>query len=203
MAKHSQSIEKKILDRIRGYGRGWVFTPRHFVDLASRPALTSALGRQTEAGTIRQLARGLYDYPKLHTTLGHLSPTPEAIAKAMAGRDRVRLLPSGAYAANLLGLSEQVPAKIVFLTDGPTRLVKVGSMTLHLRRTTPRNMAAAGRLSGLVIQAFRHLGPQHITPERIARLRRTLSAQDRLALLKDLALAPAWMHRSLKELAAP
>ena len=203
MARHSQSFEKAILDRVRGHGRGWVFTPRHFLDLASRPAITSALRRQIEAGTIRQLGRGLYDYPKLHPTLGQLSPTPEALAKAMAGRDRVRLQPSGAYAANLLGLSEQVPAKVVFLTDGPSRVVRVGSMTLQLRRTTPRNMAATGRPSGLVIQAFRHLGPEHITPERIARLRSTLPADDRRALLKDLTLAPEWMHRPLKELAAP
>lgn len=180
-----------------------MFTPRHFLDLASRPAITSALGRQTDAGTIRQLGRGLYDYPKLHQALGPLAPTPEALAKALAGRDRVRLQPSGAYAANLLGLSEQVPAKVVFLTDGPSRVVQVGPMTLQLRRTTPRNMAAAGRPSGLVIQALRHLGPEHITPGRIAQLRRALPVDDRRALLKDLMLAPTWMHRTLKELAAP
>jgi hypothetical protein len=202
MAKHSQSTEKSILDRLKGHGMAWVFTPRHFLDLASHPAITSALPRQPDAGTIRQLGRGLYDYPKLHSTLGALSPIPEAVAKAMAGRDRVRLQPSGAYAANLLGLSEQVPAKVVFLTDGPGRIVKVGPMTLQLRRTTPCNMAAAGRPSGLVIQAFRHFGPEHITSDRIARLRCTLPAGDGRALLKDLTLAPEWMHRPLKELAA-
>lgn len=202
MAKHSQSTEKSILDRVRGHGRGWVFTPRHFLDIASRPAVTSALRRQIDAGSIRQLGRGLYDYPKLHTALGPLAPTPEALAKALAGRDRVRLQPSGAYAANLLGLSEQVPAKVVFLTDGPSRVVRVGSMTVQLRRTTPRNMAAAGRSSGLVIQALRYLGPEHVTPARIARLRRTLPVDVRDALLKDLTVAPTWMHRTLKELAA-
>ena len=179
-----------------------MFTPRHFLDLASRPTVTSALRRQTDAGTIRQLARGLYDYPKLHPALGPLAPTPEALAKALAGRDRVRLQPSGAYAANLLGLSEQVPAKVVFLTDGPSRVVRVGPMTVQLRRTTPLNMAAAGRASGLVIQALRYLGQEHVTPERIARLRRSLSEEDRRALFKDFTLAPTWMHRILKELAA-
>lgn len=128
--------------------------------------------------------------------------TPEALAKAMVRRDRVRLQPSGAYAANLLGLWEPVPAKVVFLTDGPGRVVQVGPTTLQLRHTPPRNMAAAGRPSSLVIQAFRHLGPEHVTPERIARLRRTLRADERRALLRDLTLAPAWMHRRLKELAA-
>ena len=74
-------------------------------------------------------------------------------------------------------------------------------MTIQLRRTTPRNMAAAGRLSGLVIQAFRHLGKEHITPERIAHLRRTLPAQKRHQLTDDIRLAPSWMHPILRELA--
>lgn len=180
-----------------------MFTPRHFLDLAPRPAITSALKRQTHSGQLRQLARGVYDYPKVHSALGPLAPAPEAVARALAGRDRVRLQPSGAYAANLLGLSEQVPARIVFLTDGPSRLIRIGPMTLQLRRTTPRNVAAAGRASGLVIQALRHLGADHVTPERLMHLRQTLPAEDRQALLKDIALAPAWMHRHLRELAQP
>jgi hypothetical protein len=159
------------------------------------------LHRLTKKGTIRRLARGVYDYPKYHPVLGRLNPSADAIAKAVAGRDRARLQPAGAYAANLLGLSEQVPARAVFLTDGPSRTVRIGSMTVQLRQTTPRNMAAAGRLSGLVIQAFRALGRQHVTPERIAHLKRTLPADKRRALLKDLPLAPAWMHPILRALA--
>lgn len=178
-----------------------MFTPRHFLDLASRPAIASALKRQTDAGHFRQLARGLYDYPKRHPKLGMLAPTPDALAKALAGRDEVRLQPSGSYAANLLGLSEQVPAKVVFLTDGPSRLVRIGRMTVQLRRTTPRNVAAAGRPAGLVIQALRHLGQAHVTPARIAHLKRTLPAAERRSLIKDIKLAPVWMHGSLRELA--
>jgi hypothetical protein len=143
----------------------------------------------------------VYLYPQQHRSLGELQPSAEVIAKALAGRDRTRLQPSGAYAANLLGLSEQVPMKVVFLTDGPSRLVRLGAMTIQLRRTTPRNMAAAGRLSGLVIQAFRHLGKEHITPERVAHLRRTLPAQQRRELANDIRLAPSWMHPILRELA--
>ncbi|WP_145285593.1 DUF6088 family protein [Pirellulimonas nuda] len=92
---------------------------------------------------------------------GPLTPSAETIAPALAGRDRTRLQPAGAYAANALGLSEQAPAKVVFFTDGSSRTVKIGSMTIQLRQTTPRNMAAAGRLSGLVIQAFREIGQKN------------------------------------------
>lgn len=178
-----------------------MFTPRHFLDLAPRPAIASALKRQTDAGHLRQLARGLYDYPKVHSKLGVLAPRPDELAKALAGRDAVRLQPSGAYAANLLGLSEQVPAKLVFLTDGPSRLLKVGPMTIQLRRTTPRNMASAGKPLGLVIQALRHLGPDHVTPARIGLLKRRLPIADRRAFARSITLAPIWMHPVLRELA--
>ena len=197
-----QSIDNHILRRIYSSGRGSVFTPTQFTDLGSRDAIDKGLSRLSAAGTLRRLTRGVYDYPKTHPTLGELLPSPDAIAKALAGRHQIRLQPAGAYAANLLGLSEQVPAKIVFLTDGPTRTVKIGPMGIQLRRTTPRNMATAGRLSGLIIQALRHLGQEHITPERIASLKHTLPIKERNTLAKDLRLAPAWMQPILRELAA-
>jgi hypothetical protein len=178
-----------------------VFVPSDFLDLGSREAVDLVLHRLARKGTIRRLARGVYDFPKEHPVLGPLSPSAEAVARALAGRDRTRLQPAGAYAANALGLSEQVPAKAVFLTDGPSRTVKIGPMTIQLRRTTPRNMETAGRLSGLLIQALRELGKEHVTPERREHLKRTLPADKRRELIKDLRLAPAWMHAIFRELA--
>lgn len=196
-----QTIEDKIKSRIFGHGRGAVFTPQHFLDLAGRAAVDKSLSRLAAAGTIRRLTRGLYEYPQEHPELGRLSPDIQKVAKALAGKDRIRLQPAGAYATNLLGLTEQVPAKVIFLTDGPTRTVKIGRQEIQLRRTTPRNMAAAGRLSGLLMQAFRHLGREHITPQRLAHLKRTLPASERKQLLKDLPLAPTWMHEFFRDLA--
>ncbi len=199
--KNPQSIDSRLLAAIHGRGRGSVFVPADFLDLGSREAIDIALHRLARKGTIRRLARGVYDFPKQHPVLGLLSPSAEAIARALAGRDRTRLQPAGAYAANVLGLSEQVPAKAVFLTDGPTRTVKIGPTTIQLRRTTARNMAAAGRLSGLLIQALRELGKEHVTPERRAHLKRTLPADKRRELIRDLRLAPVWMHPIFRELA--
>ena len=179
-----------------------MFVPADFLDLGSREAIDIVLHRLTRKGTIRRLARGVYDLPKEHPVLGPLTPSAEAVAQALAGRDHTRLQPAGAYAANVLGLSEQVPAKAVFLTDGPSRTVKIGPMTIQLRRTTPRNIAGAGRLSGLLIQALRELGQEHVTPERREHLKRTLPADERRGLLADLRLAPAWMHPIFRELAA-
>jgi hypothetical protein len=178
-----------------------VLVPADFLNLGSREAIDLALHRLARKGTIRRLARGVYDFPKQHPVLGTLSPPADAVARALAGRDRTRLQPAGAYAANALGLSEQVPAKAVFLTDGPSRTVKIGPTTIQLRRTTARNMAAAGRLSGLLIQALRELGKEHVTPERREHLKRTLPVEKRRELIKDLRLAPAWMHPIFRELA--
>ncbi len=190
-----------LKSRIYGSGRGSAFTPNEFLDLGGRAAIDKALSRLAGKGTIRRLARGLYEYPRQHPELGILSPDIQKVAKALAGKDRLRLQPAGAYAANLLGLSEQVPAKAVFLTDGPSRTVKIGRQEIQLRRTTPRNMAAAGRLTGLLTQAMRHLGRTHITSARLAHLKRTLPAKERQQLLRDLPLAPAWMHPFFRELA--
>jgi hypothetical protein len=199
--KATQSIDSRVLARIRAWGRGAVCVPSDFLDLGSREAIDVALHRLARKGTIRRLARGVYDFPKKHPVLGLLTPSADAVAQALAGRDRTRLQPAGAYAANLLGLSEQVPAKAVFLTDGPSRTVRIESTTIQFRRTTPRNMAAAGRLSGLLMQALRELGEEHITQERRKYLKRTIPANERRELLKDLRLAPAWMHPIFRELA--
>ena len=197
----ARSLDARILARLRRRGAGTVFVPSDFVAMGSRNAVDVALHRLVARGEIRRLGRGVYDLPKRHRMLGEVTHSADAIASALAGRDRLRLQPSGAYAANLLGLSDQVPAKVVFLTDGPTRAVRIGGTTIQLRRTTPRNMATAGRLSGLLIQALRSLGSRHVTPERIAHLKRTIPAKARRTLLKDLRFAPAWMHPIFRDLA--
>lgn len=195
------SIDSKVLSSIRRRGRGTVFVPAEFLHLGSREAIDITLHRFTRSGTIRRLARGVYDYPKEHPVLGQLLPSAEAVAQALAGRDCTRLQPAGAYAANMLGLSEQVPAKVVFLTDGRSRTVKIGPTTIELRQTTAKNMAAAGRLSGLVIQALRELGKEHVTAKTVQHLKRTLPIEKRRELVKDIRLGPAWMHPIFRELA--
>ena len=196
----AQSIDNMILSRIYGRHRGWVFTPMHFLDLGSRMAVDQTLGRLTKSGTIRRLSRGLYDYPVKHPDFGDLPPNYDRIAQALVGRDNLKIQPSGAYAANLLGLTEQVPAKIVFLTDGPNRKIQVGKRKIVLKRTTPKNMATAGRISGLVIQALRYLKQVNIDPTVIARLKRRLSDADKSTLMNDIRYAPAWIGNIFRKI---
>jgi len=195
-----QDIEKSILKRVRGSGKGWCFTPTDFADLGGTASVWTALHRLTQRGTIRRLAQGLYDFPRNHAELGMLLPDPEAVAQALARGRSIRLQPSGAYAANLLGLSEQVPARIVFLTDGAPRRIRVGNQEIVLRRTTPRNMATAGRISGTVIQALRYIGKDRVTSAHRQSLLRRLSAAEKQQLLKDRLYAPGWMRPLLEEI---
>src|SRR5690349_8583362 len=103
--KSPQAIDSRIVAAIHSRGRGFVFVPADFLDIGSREAVDVALHRLARLGTIRRLARGVYDFPKEHPVLGLLAPSAEDIARALAGRDRTRLQPAGAYAANALGLS--------------------------------------------------------------------------------------------------
>ena len=203
MPKQPTSTESKATNRIYGHGKGWVFTPAHLSDLGTRNAVASALKRLKAAGVIRQLARGLYDYPVEHPVLGTVAPSADAIARALVVRNAIRLQPSGAYAANVLGLSEQVPSRIVFLTDGPARKVKVGKQEIILQHTTPRNMATAGRKSGTLIQALRYLGQDQVDGKVTAAILRHISPEDHAAIRKDLRHAPAWIADLLRPLTEP
>ena len=196
----SQSIDNNILSRIYGGHRGWVFTPITFLDLGSRTAVDQTLGRLTKSGAIRRLARGLYDYPAKHPDFGDLPPNYDRIAQALAGRDNLKIQPSGAYAANLLGLTEQVPAKIVFFTDGPNRKVQIYKQKIVLKRTTPKNMATAGRISGLVIQALRYLKQGNMDSTVIVKLKRRLSEDDKSTLMNDIRYAPAWIGNIFRKI---
>ncbi len=196
----SESTETKILHRIIGKKKGWVFAPSHFLDLGNRAAIDQALSRLVRSGDIRRLARGLYKYPEKHPTLGDVPANVDRIADALAEKDNLKIQPSGAYAANLLGLSDQVPAKIVFLTDGFTRIVQVGNWHIMLKKTTPKNMATARRMSGLVIQALRYIGQKHIDDKVVQKLKRKLSVEDKEQLMSDLRYAPAWIGEIFKQL---
>jgi hypothetical protein len=195
------SLNDRILQRLKRAEPDRVFTRSDFLDLGSTDAIGMAIQRLVKAGKLRHVGRGLYDIPRKHPLLGELSASSDAIAAAIARRDGIRLQPSEAAAANLLNLSEQVPARIVYHTDRRRRTVKVGQRTIEFRERSRRKMAAAGRAGGLVMAALRSVGRKHVTPEHVAHLRELLKPSDRRRLLKDLRLAPAWMHPHMRLIA--
>jgi hypothetical protein len=180
---------------------GRVHTPFDFLDLGSPHSVGMALMRLVRSGALRRLARGLYDVPRQHPLLGELQPSADEIVQALSRRDGALAQPAQAMAANLLSLSEQVPVRVIYETDGPSRTVKVGSQTIQLKHRPPRQVRTASPMSNLVFAALRSVGKANVNEARVAHLRETLSAKDRAALLKDLPLAPAWMHPHLRFIA--
>ena len=177
-----------------------MFTPRDFLDMAARAAVDQALSRLARAGHLRRLARGLYDFPKLHPKLGALTPAPDDVAQALARETGSHLQIDGARAANALGLSTQVAAQSSWLTDGPSRRVVLGKRVVDLRHASPKHLIAPGSPAGTVVQALRHVGVSRAADVlRVAA--QSLTESDKRTLAKSASQAPAWMRATLLSIA--
>ena len=187
------AVADRIMKRVRGKGRGWVFTPKHFLDLGSRGSVDMALSRLTKSFAIRRLDRGLYDYPREHHALGALSPDPAALAAAHAVKSGDRLAISGAAAANRLGLSTQVPAKASYATTGPTQVKRTAGRSLTLRHSRAPVLDTASGTANAVLQALALLGRAKVDADTIQRLASQLDSDDMRKLLRARASMPGWM----------
>lgn len=194
------SVADQMMKRVRASGRGSVFTPSDFLTVAARSSVDQALSRLVKAGQLRRLARGLYDFPKVHPKLGPLSPALDVVAKALARETGSQVQIAGARAANALGLSAQVPAQSTYLTDGPSRRVVLGKRVVDLRHASPKHLIAPGSPAGTVVQALRHVGLVRAADvEQVAA--RRLSANDKKTLASTAVQAPAWMRPTLVSIA--
>lgn len=196
-----RSVYEKLKGQVEKRGRGAVFVTREFLELGSRAAVDEALSRLAKEGVIRRLGRGMYDYPRQHLALGPVPADPDLVAAALARKTGSQIQNSGARAANALGLSTQVVARPIYLTNGRYRSVQVGGQTIELRHASPRSMAGAGRTEGMVIQALRHLGPDHIDAVIVEQLKRTLTEREKTALQREAPNAPGWLFPTLQKIA--
>ena len=194
------SVSDRLMKRVRASGRGSVFTPSDFLTVAARSSVDQALSRLVKGGQLRRLARGLYDFPKLHPNLGALSPAPDDVAHALARETGSQVQIAGARAANALGLSTQVPAQSTYLTDGPSRRVVLGKRIVDLRHASPKHLIAPGSPAGTVVQALRHVGPVRAADVAQVAAHR-LSANDKKTLASTALQAPAWMRPTLVSIA--
>jgi len=190
----TKTIVDQVINRITQHGRGWCFTLKHFVDLDSDTGVRSTLSRLVKVGTIRRLAQGIYDYPRENSVLGVLPPKPEEFVKAIADKNGIQVQPSGAYAANLIGLSEQMPGRIVFLTNGPSKKITIGNQAIIFRTTTEKNMRHAGTKVGLVIQALKNIGKENVSPVMQVKIRKFLASSDQTECRQHLTYAPQWIR---------
>src|SRR5947209_45636 len=148
------SIQDTLGAHLGRHRRGKVFTPKDFLDIGSGQAVDQALSRLTRANAIQRLGRGLYYYPKINKRLRiAIPPDVDEIANALARQTGSRIAPSGATAANRLGLSTQVPAKPVYLTDGRSRQVRVGNFVVVIKHVPPKELPVGNGTSATVLQA--------------------------------------------------
>jgi len=193
-------IAEKIAARIRA--RPVVVPVTDLLELGSRSAVDQALSRVVHAGTVLRVRRGLYQWPRVGKLLNRpIPPSVDELVRAWARQNRLRVIPSGAYAANLLRLSTQVPVKLVYYTNGRTRTVALGPYTVRLLNRGPRTMDVRGRLAPLVVQALRHLGRANVTPAVARRLRSLLAPGDKAELRRSLPRVAAWMRPVLEQVA--
>lgn len=189
------SVEDQIFKKIKDNKRGKIFFPASFSKLGSEAAIHQALKRLAEKGILLRIAHGIYLYPKTDPELGTLYPPIDEIAKAIAKRDKARIVPTGVQALNVLGLSTQVPMKVVYLTDGAQRNISIGNQSIKFKKTSPRNLAAKGEISGLVIQALREIGKDNASADQLLIINELLQKEDPANVRYDAGLAPAWISK--------
>ena len=197
-----QTTQDKIVARIERLGPGKAFSAKDFLDIASRTMIDVTLASLAQSGRIRRVRRGLYDLPKVNPALGgELSPDIDEAARAIARRQRWKIVPEGAWAANLLGLSTQVPSKIIYLTDGPNNEVLIGRRSIHFKHARPKAMAGLEGKFALVVQALRHLGKESVGPREIETLRAALSPGEKRRLVKDTRFGVDWIYEVARKIA--
>jgi hypothetical protein len=198
-----EPIERLVVARIYGHQRGWTFSQADFADLGPRSTIDTALHRRERDGVIRRVIRGIYDYPRQRERLGgSLSPNLDQVAHAIARKFSWRIQPDGATAQNLLGLSTQVPARAVYLSDGPTRSYLVGRTRLAFRHTALKEAGFKLPESRLVVQALKAFGERRIPPKAITQIRRQFDPPLRRRILRDTKTATGWVYAAIQKIAS-
>ena len=192
-------VENKIFESLKSRQKGVVIFVSDFSDYGSAESVKKALLRLNEKETIVRLAHGIYLYPKVDKELGILFPSTEDIALAIARRDKIRIIPTGVQALNKLGLSTQVPMKLVYLTDGGTRNIKVGKRTISFKNTSPKNLFMKGEISSMVIQALKTIGNSKLDDSTLLKIQNILKKEKKDNIINDAKLAPVWISKILTQ----
>jgi hypothetical protein len=196
-----QTIEDKIVSRIYGRGRGWAFGANDFSAEFGRSTIDWALSRLVASGTIRRVCRGVYDYPKFSALLQQeLSPDFDQVAQAFARKFNWRIQPAGDAALNLLGISTQVPGRLVYLSDGPNRQYDIGLYTLEFKKSALKDVGFKYRESGLIVHALKALGRERVDDAVIAAIRKQLDDTACKRVLKDTVTATGWVYETIKRI---
>jgi len=193
------SIDDQVEQIIKKQKTGTILFSEDFHELNNPGAVKVALHRLVKRGDIIRLARGIFTKPKYNELVGDILPTTETIASAIAKRDKARILPTGSYAMHVLGLTNQIPLKLIYLTDGSPRKITIGKRTIQFKKTTPKNLALKGEISKLIVQALKEIGKANVNKDEIDKIQDLLKKEDRKTLKHDIALAPQWIAEIMTE----
>lgn len=195
------SLLKKIEKIILQKKKGELLFISDFMEIGEYDAVRKSLQRLAEKNIITRLSKGIYFYPMTDVFLGVLYPEAEKIAKAIAKRDKARIIPTGIYALNILGLSTQVPMNIVFLTDGSARKIIVGNQSIIFKKTSPKNLSVQNQLSSLIIQGLKAKGKGQITDNDIKKIKDIILNSDEADKIKsDIKNAPVWIQKIISQI---
>lgn len=176
--------------------------PGDFADVGTRATIDSSLHRLEKDGQIRRVIRGVYDYPRYSEVLQKaVTPDIHQVAQALARKFAWRIQPDGATAQNLLGLSTQVPSRVSYLSDGPSRSYTVGMTSLDFEHTALKEASFKLPESRLVVQALKAFGESRITPKLISQIRKKFGAALRQRMLLDTKTSTGWVYAAIQEIA--
>ena len=189
------SIEEQIFKHIIKRGRGKIYFGNKFSAFGSNDAVRQAFSRLCRKGNLIRLSAGIYLYPRFSKLLGdYVHPSIEEIAEEIAKNEKIRIIPTGLYALNKLGLSTQVPMRVIFLTDGTPRSIKIkGKVAIIFQKTIPKYLSFKGKATTLVIFALKEIGNGNATTEELSRINEVLSYEKPEIIRHDAVLAPAWI----------
>ncbi len=197
------SVIAKILARFRQTRHGEIFTAYDFLDLGEYHAVRKALLRLDEAGKIKKIMRGVYYFPQYCKLIDEYeAPSPEKVAQALAKKFGWTIAPCGATALNQLGLSAQVPAKWSYISDGPYRTFKVGSVTIEFRHTNNREISKISRKTATIIQALKAIGKDNIAEKQLNILKCQLSDNEKASAIQEAQQATVWVYSLIKQICA-
>jgi hypothetical protein len=188
------SIHNQIKQQILSKRKGRLFFAKKFMQYGTGGTVRRVLSRLCEDGLIIRLSAGVYLYPKVDKYIGILYPSIEDIAKAIAEQEKARVVPTGVYAMNALGLSTQVPMKVVFLTDGTPRTINIeGKPSILFKKTIPKYLSFKGRITTLIVFALKEIGKDNVTDTHLQKIKEALTHEFHDNIMHDVTLAPEWI----------
>ena len=190
---------KLIRDRINRSDIGTVYVAVDFVDISDKTSVNAYLARLVDEGLVRRVLRGVYDKPEYNDFLGeYVAPSPNKVANALARNFGWTIVPCGDTALNLLGLSTQVPAEWVYVSDGTYKKYTYDNTTIEFKRTTNKEVSKLSYKTALTVQALKALGKEKIDDTVINRLTKLLTADEKKTMIEEAKAATSWIYEYIK-----